>query len=65
MTELLSPEQFAQIMRSEKPHLIELENMFKQIEFGTVEVQFEVRGGVVNKMSFFNKKTWLRDKVNP
>lgn len=65
MNELLSPEQFAQIMRSEKPHLIELENEFTKIGFGTVEVQFEIRGGVVNKMSFFNKKTWLRDKANP
>ncbi len=59
----LTPEQFAEMIRDSKPYLIELENHVQGVSYGTVEVKIEVRAGVVEKMNFFNSKTWLRDKT--
>lgn len=63
MNELkLTPEEFAQMMKANKPHLIELEDHFKALDFGEVEVKFVVRAGSVTQMDFFDKKRWLREK---
>ncbi len=58
----LSPDEYAQIMKESKPHLIELEEYFADIDYGEIDVRFEIRAGVVNKMSFFTKKSWLKPK---
>lgn len=56
----LTPDEYAELMKNTKPHLIKLEEEFSKVDYGTVEVKFEVRGGVVDKMSFFESKTWLK-----
>lgn len=58
----LTPEEFAQIMKANKPHLIMLEESFEELGYGECDVRFKIRAGVVTEMSFFSKKIWLRDK---
>lgn len=59
----LSPDEYAQLMKETKPHLIALEEYFSELDYGEIDVRFEIRSGVVNKMSFFSKKTWLKPKA--
>lgn len=58
----LSPDEYAQIMKQTKPHLIELEEHFGKLDYGEVEVKFIIRAGVVAQMQFFETKTWLKPK---
>ena len=60
--ELLTPEQFANIMRNTKPHLISIEDEVSRTGFGSVSVTLEVRSGKVAKWSFTTVKTFLADK---
>jgi len=53
---------FAEMIREQKPYLLELEKEVGKIGYGTVEVKLEVRAGAVEKMCFFNSKNWLRPK---
>lgn len=58
----LAPEEYAQIIQENKPHLIEIENRAGEIEYGEMVITFTVRAGVVTKMEFHDTKTWLRPK---
>ncbi len=58
----ITPEEYARIVAEQKPHLIEIENVAEQIEYGTMEITLTVRAGVVVKMDFHNSKTWMRPK---
>ena len=61
--EYMTPEQFAEIVRTNKPYLLELENNFQSVAYGEVDVKFTIRSGEVMKMSFYNAKTWLSPKT--
>lgn len=52
----------ANLIQQRKPYIPELEQRIHDLEFGTLEVVVHVRAGVVEKMEFVSKKTWLRDK---
>ena len=58
-------DQFAEIMRKNKPHLIAIEEKATQLDYGSMTIKVEVRGGVVSKMSFIQtEETWLSPKNN-
>jgi hypothetical protein len=62
---LLTPEQEAAIvasMRKHKPYLIRLEEEVQSVQHGSIEVRIEVRNGSVDKITFFNHKSWIREK---
>lgn len=56
----LTPDQYAELIKLTKPYLLELEERVESIQFGTIEIRIEVRAGVVEKMTFFSGKTWLK-----
>ena len=59
----MSPEDFAQMIMENKPYLIELENNVAGLDFGTIEVVFTVRAGIVEGMEFVERrKKWLKPK---
>ncbi len=63
----LTPEQevlIANAIKTKKPYILALEEVAQDIQYGTMEVQMEVRAGSIEKMAFFNKKIWLREKQN-
>ena len=57
-----SIQDFANVIAQRKPHLVEIEQRISAMEYGEMEVILVVRAGVVEKMEFVNRKTWLRDK---
>lgn len=60
----LSINEYAEMMKANKPHLIKLEEEAEQLQNGEMDVTFVVRAGVVNKMKFHNTKVWLSPKTN-
>lgn len=60
--QLMTADEFAELMRSNKPHLIEIEERAAAIGYGSIDVRLEVRAGVVAKMSFIETRTWVREK---
>lgn len=55
-------EMIATAIKTKKPYILVIEEQAQDIQYGTIEVQMEVRAGAIEKMYFFNKKTWLREK---
>lgn len=64
MIETLTPDQYAEIIKINKPHLVEIEEHAQSLQYGKMVITLEVRAGVVNKMEFHETKTWLSPKVN-
>lgn len=61
----LTPEQeqeIADAIRNKKPYILVLEEVASNLNYGTMEVQMEVRAGAIEKMTFFNRKIWMKDK---
>jgi hypothetical protein len=58
----LTPDQYAELIQKSKPYLIALEERVASIEYGDIEVRITVRAGAVEKMVFFEGKTWMRGK---
>lgn len=59
----LSPTEFAQIMERNKPHLIRLEEEVARVDYGTVNIELNVRAGKVVGMEFIEvRKKWLPPK---
>ena len=61
----LSPEQEAAIVNSikkHKPYLLRLEEEVQVVQHGSIEVRLEVRNGSVEKITFLDHKTWIREK---
>jgi len=64
---ILTPEQeeaIAQAIKTKKPYILEIEKNAQELQYGTMEIQMEVRAGAIEKMFFFNKKIWLREKTS-
>jgi len=58
-------EDFARYIAENKPYLIEIEDEVQKMgKFGEIEVKIFIRGGRVDKVSFWKGKIWLRDKVD-
>ena len=58
-------EDFARYIAENKPYLIEIEDEVQKMgNFGEIEVKIYIRGGRVDKVSFWKGKVWLRDKVD-
>lgn len=63
----LTPAQEAMIataIKTKKPYILAIEEAAQNLDYGTMDVQMEVRAGAIEKMFFFNKKTWLREKAS-
>lgn len=58
----MTPEQFAILLKEAKPYLMMIEDRAAEIGYGSLEIRLEVRAGQVEKMMFFESKTWLKDK---
>ena len=61
----LTPTQEAAIVasiRRHKPYLLRLEEEVQTIQHGSIEVKIDVRNGSVDKLTFFNSKSWIREK---
>lgn len=61
----LTPEQEAAIVVSikrHKPYLLRLEEEVQAVQHGCIEIKLDVRNGSVDKISFFDHKTWIREK---
>ena len=62
---ILTPEQEAAIVVSikrHKPYLLRLEEEVQSVQHGSIEIRLEVRNGSVDKLTFFNHKSWIREK---
>lgn len=59
----LTPDQFAELIKAAKPHLIEIEEEIGKLEYGEVTIKLTVRAGQVVKMIFHEERTWLKDKA--
>ncbi len=62
---LLTPEQEALIanaIRKRKPYLLRLEEEVQTVQHGIIEVKLDVRNGSVDKITFFDHKSWIREK---
>lgn len=64
---MISPQslqEFAQIIQTNKPYLVELENTVQEVQHGKIIVEIDVRSGSVDKMVFKEvAKNWLREKA--
>lgn len=58
----LTPDQYAELIKLTKPHLIEIEDRVKEVEYGELDVKLTVRAGVIEKMNFYENKVWMRPK---
>lgn len=58
----MTPEEFAKVLKDAKPYLLVIEQRAKEVGYGSVEVKLEIRAGEVEKMMFFESKTWLKEK---
>lgn len=58
-----SAEDFARWVSENKPHLIEIEEQIQKVGlYGEMDIKVTIRGGKVEKLSFWRGKTWLLDK---
>lgn len=58
-----SAEDFVKYIAENKPYLIEIEDEIQKMgQFGEMEVNISIRGGRVEKVSFWKGRIWLRDK---
>jgi hypothetical protein len=65
MTLPTNAEDFARYIAENKPYLIEIEDEVQKMgSFGEIEVKIYIRGGRVDKVSFWKGRVWLRDKVD-
>jgi hypothetical protein len=65
MTLPTNAEDFARYIAENKPYLIEIEDEVQKMgKFGEMEVKLYIRGGRVDKVSFWKGRMWLRDKVD-
>jgi hypothetical protein len=62
MIEKYTLDEYASMMRTNKPYLIAIEELVEKMQYGTAELKMEIRAGVVEKMESTNHKTWLRPK---
>jgi len=59
----LTPQQIEQLTAhifQAKPHLTKIEEEINKVGFGTIQVQMTVRAGVIEKMEFFETRSWIR-----
>lgn len=64
----LTPEleaMIAQRIMENRPYLYELEQHVAAVFHGAIEVKLEIRAGSVEKMTFTNHKSWIREKIDP
>lgn len=65
MTLPTNAEDFARYIAENKPYLIEIEDEVQKMgNFGEIEAKLFIRGGKVEKVSFWKGRVWLRDKVD-
>lgn len=62
MEEKLTPEQYAQIVEQNKPHLIAIEDQIMRHPDGSIELKLDVRQGIVNKITFFTSSYWFKQQ---
>lgn len=58
-----SLDEYANMMRENKPYLMALEELVNDVNFGRVEVILNVRNKIVFKMEVINRKVWLKPEV--
>ena len=61
--ETYSLDQYAEMMKKNKPYLIALEELVSETEYGQIEIIIDVRAAVAEKMTVVSRKTWLRPKT--
>lgn len=54
--------EYAEMMRTNKPYLIAIEEMVNSTEYGDLHLVLNVRANQVEKMTVVQEKTWLRPK---
>jgi len=58
-----SAEDFAEYIATNKPYLIEIEDEIQKMgNYGEMEISVVIRGGRVEKVSFWKGRIWMRDK---
>jgi len=65
MTEEITPEleaKIAEAIMQNKPYLIEIEDHVSAVGYGDIDLKLTIRAGTVEKISFIESKTWLKDK---
>lgn len=65
MTDDITPELEAKIAKAimeNKPYLVEIEDHVATMKYGEMDLKLTIRGGTVEKISFIESKTWLKDK---
>lgn len=54
--------QLLTILRETRPHLMVIEDAANKLGYGEIDLKMSVRNGVVQKIQFFESRTWMRDK---
>ena len=63
ITPKTSAEDFAKYIAENKPYLIEIEDQIQKVGlYGEMDIKLTIRGGRVDRVSFWGGKIWLRDK---
>lgn len=57
-------DEFAELMKKTKWHLIRVDEEIQKVEYGSLEVKLEIRAGAVEKVVFTTSKAELRPKDN-
>jgi len=63
MPEQMTPEQYAQLIEKNKPHLVRIEEEVERVSDGQLDIRVDVRQGVVNKITFIDSRVWFRPKT--
>jgi len=63
----LSTEQMEETMKyvftNISPYMVAIDAMVKDTQFGEIDMKLVVRAGEVEKVMFFQNKTWIKTKV--
>jgi hypothetical protein len=58
----LTTTQIADLIRIKLPWIARLLEEAQNVKYGQMEIKFEIRAGNIEKMTFFNASTWLKEK---
>ena len=56
-------DEFASMMRENKPYLLALEELVTAVNFGTIDLTIKISHGIVEEMEVISKKKWQRPRA--
>lgn len=56
--------QLLEVLRDTRPHLMVIEDAANKLGYGEIDCKMTVRNGVIQKIQFFESRTWMREKTD-